>query len=124
MQRVLLIDRDDTRRRSRVMLLMEAGYEVEVRAEHVMAEDLGGEARFDLVILAMHHRLEDAAAYSERLRRANPGLPILLLIDYGVLVPQGTLSRTLESGDPFGLLRGIKEMLAASAHVRQLDVNG
>jgi DNA-binding NtrC family response regulator len=91
MQRILLIDRDDGRRQSRIMLLVKAGYEVEVRADRVIAEDQNHEPRFDLVILALHHKkLEDAAAYSERLRKVNPNLPILLLTDYGVVVPRGT----------------------------------
>jgi CheY-like chemotaxis protein len=125
MQRILLIDKDDARRRSRVMLLVEAGYEVEVRADHPIAKDLDGEARFDLVILALHHKkLEDAAAYSERLRKQYPALPILLLADYGVFAPRGTLSRSLETGDPLALIRGIAEMLAASTHIRELDING
>jgi CheY-like chemotaxis protein len=125
MQRVLLIDRDDARRRSRVMLLVEAGYEVEVRADHVIAEDQDGEARFDLVVLALHEaKLEDAVAYSERLRNANPGLPILFLTDYGVIVPHGTLGRCIEAGDPLHLLRGIAEMLTASTHIREPEING
>lgn len=76
MQRILLIDRDDPRRRSRVMLLVEAGYEVEVRADRAIAKGLDGEAGFDLVILALHHgMLEDAVAYSERLAKQTPVSP-------------------------------------------------
>jgi len=125
MRRILLIDRDDGRRQSRIMLLVKAGYEVEVRADHAIAEDQDGNASFDLVILALyHHKLEAAAAYSERLRNANPSLPILLLTDHGVPVPLGTLSRSLQTGDPVGLIRSIAEMLSASTHNRELEING
>jgi hypothetical protein len=50
---------------------------------------------FDLIIVALHEDFEDAAAYSERLRRSDPTLPVLLLTDSDVYVPQGMLSRDI-----------------------------
>ena len=52
-KRILLIDADDTRRNTRVAMLTGAGYEVEVRADHIIAENLAFESSFDLVILAL-----------------------------------------------------------------------
>lgn len=120
-KRILLIDLDDTRRDTRVRMLIRAGYQVEVSADHVAAAILETEATFDLVVLALHKRgLNEAAAYSERLRKRNPTLPILLLLDTGVFVPHGTVSRSVETGLPLDLMEGIAEMLAGSAHIREL----
>ena len=122
-KKILLIDRDDARRETRILLLKQAGYGVEVRAEHVSSEELNHEAGFDLVILALHRiKLKEAAAYSERLRKINPDLPILLLTDAAVYAPQGTLSRGIETGAPVEMLQTIAEMLAGSSHIREIDL--
>jgi hypothetical protein len=102
-KKVLLVDLDDTRRETRVKLLDTAGYEVDVRVDHVTAERLDRETGYDLIIVALHNRPEDAAAYTDRLTRRTPTLPILLLTDRGVYVPRGTLSQSIGAGDPHSL---------------------
>ena len=75
-----------------------------------------------MVLLALHdNKLQDAVAYSERLRKARPDLPILLLTDTGVFVPRGTLSNRIGTGQPFELMEEIAEMLAGSKHIRELE---
>lgn len=120
--RILLIDFDDTRRVTRVQLLRSANYELEVRDNWLTSEELDHEAHFDLMVVALHRQgLAEAAAYSDRVARQRPTLPILLLTDYGVFAPKGTLSRALETGEPALLLRRIAEMLAGSDHIREYD---
>lgn len=120
-KKVLLIDHDDARRQTRVRMLERAGYEVDLREDHVVAEDKDHESDFDLVILTLHRRqLDEAAAYSERLRSHKPNLPVLLLLDTGVFVPRGTLSPSLETGYPLEFMREVAEMLAGTQHIREL----
>src|SRR5690242_5336332 len=100
-KKILLIDLDDARRNTRVRMLKAAGYDVETRADHEVSEPLDGEGTFDLIILALHRKkLEEAAAYSERLREQKPDLPILLLLDTAVFIPHGTLSRSAQTDFP------------------------
>jgi hypothetical protein len=73
-----------------------------------------------LVIVALHGDPENAARYSDHLSRVKPKLPILLLTDAGVFVPPGTLSDSIETGNPAKLIQEIAEMLAGSTHVREL----
>jgi DNA-binding response OmpR family regulator len=80
-KRILLIDLDESRRVTSVHLLTHAGCDVDVRNDHVDAERRADEVDFDLVIVALHEDFEDAAACSERLRRSDPTLPVLLLTD-------------------------------------------
>lgn len=91
-------------RETRITILANAGYDVDVRLDQDEAEELDHEARYDLIIVALHRRSEDAAAYTNRVKRKNPTLPILLLTDYGVYVPHGTLSQSIETGDPRALI--------------------
>ena len=120
--KILLVDRDDLRRDTRILMLEKAGYEVDLRSDHNVAELRDHEGTFDLILLALHGaKLQEAAAYSERLRKARPGLPILLLTDTGVFVPRGTLSKRIETGHPFALMEEIAEMLAGSKHIRELE---
>jgi AmiR/NasT family two-component response regulator len=121
-QKILLIDKDDNRRQSRVNLLAYAGYTVSVRADYIEAERLDHEGRFDLVILALHGDAENATLYSNHLSRTKPRLPVLLLTDVGVFVPPGTLSDSIETGNPAKLIHEIAEMLAGSTHVRDLPI--
>ena len=124
-KRILLVDLDDSRRETRVRMLRGAGYEVETRADHEVSEALHLEDTFDLLVLALHHRkLEEAAAYSERLRKRKPTLPILLLLDTGVFVPHGTLSESIETSFPAEMMLQIAEMLAGSVHIRELHMPG
>lgn len=48
-KKILLVDLDDERRDSRVGLLTQAGYSVEVRKDRIAAERLDHESTFDLV---------------------------------------------------------------------------
>ena len=122
-KQILLIDLDDTRRHTRVRMLETAGYNVAVCADDLEADGLKEEASFDLVILALHRkRLDEAAAYSERLRKRYPSLPLLLLLDTGVFIPRGTLSQSLETGIPLALMQRVAEMLAGSTHIRELKI--
>ena len=122
-KRILLIDLDDARRATRIRMLTAVGYQVEVRDDEVEAELRHGETTFDLVILSLHKRhLDDAAAYSERLRKKNPRLPILLMLDTGVFAPRGTLSQSFETGVPIEMMKCVAEMLAGSTHIRELGV--
>ena len=124
-KRILLVDLDDSRRQTRVRMLTGAGYNVETRADHEVSEALDREGTFDLLILALHQKnLEEAAAYSERLRKKKPTLPILLLLDTGVFVPRGTLSETMETGFPVEMMRQIAEKLSGSVHIRELHIPG
>lgn len=122
-KRILLIDHDDTRRETRVRVLERAGYDVVLRVNYIEAEEVGDEGEFDLVVLALHHlKLDAAAAYSERLRMRKPGLPVLLLTDYGVFVPRGTLSPHMETGNPVKMMEQISSMIAGSTHLREIDL--
>lgn len=122
-KKILLVDLNDPRRYTRQKLLESAGYEVEMRNDHEIAELLNHELYFDLVVLTLHHkRLQEAAAYGERLSRKNPNLPVLLLTDGGVYAPQPTLSRSLTSGHPLEMLEAVAELLAGSRHIRSVDV--
>jgi hypothetical protein len=105
-------------------MLLNAGYEVEVRANYLAAEQLDRESGYDLIILALHRGPEEAAAYSARLNEKAPQLPILLLTDNGVFVPSGILSSSLNAGHPVELMRRISEMLTGSTHVREVGPHG
>ncbi len=104
-------------------MLQRVGYDVVARTDYIQSEHLDQEGHFDLVVLTLHRKeLEGAAAYSERLRKVKPDLPILLLTDHGVFVPRGTLSPQVETGDPGELMREIASMIAGSAHIRELGM--
>jgi len=106
-------------------MLEAAGHAVECRADHEVADALNHEGHYDLVILALHRKkLDEAAAYSERLRKRRPTLPILLLLDTGVFVPRGTLSETIDTPFPGEMMQQIAEKLAGSAHIRELEFPG
>lgn len=121
-KKVLLVDHDDSRRDTRVAMLVKAGYEVEVRFDHIASERIDHEARFDLMIVALHLHPEGAAAYTDRLTRMYPTLPILLLTDHGVFVPRGTLSQSIETGDPKELLIRVARMLTGEELIRELPI--
>lgn len=116
-KKILLIDLDDARRDSRVMLLTNAGYTVDLRNDHITAERLNHEDSFDLIILALHNRPESAVAYSDQLSKDRPTLPILLLTDYGI-----SLNRSVEGGSPAEFLGKVAAMLEGSIHIRELPI--
>ena len=119
MQRILLIDHHDTRRETREGVLRQAGYEV-VSAENFEAvEGHLRETAFDLVIIAVKGNADrESLAYSQRLRAANPQLPILALSDRGIFLPKESLLAVLETGRPVQLIAAVATMLLASTHVR------
>lgn len=120
-KKILLVDSNDLRRDTHVRMLTGVGYEVECSDSHEASELLRNEAEFDLLILVLHRKkLDEAAAYSERLRHKKPTLPILLLLDVGVFVPRGTLSETMQTGFPAEMMVQIAEKLAGSRHIREL----
>ncbi len=121
-KKILLIDADDTRRDSRVILLTSLGYSVDLRDDYISAERLDHEGFFDLIILALRGQPEKALAYSDHLSRTKPRLPILLLADSGVYVPPGTLNPSVEAGDPAALIHEIASLLAGSTHIRELPI--
>ena len=119
---VLLVDFDDARRATRVKVLESRGMQVTVRNDYVESDRLDHEGSFDLMILALHsHKLKEAVAYTDRIQRAKPDLPILLLTDNGVFAPRGTLSRSMETDGPALLLSEVSQMLAASSHIKELE---
>jgi DNA-binding NtrC family response regulator len=121
-KRLLLIDADDARRKTRVHLLTGSGYSVDLRDDYISAERLDHEGGFDLIILALNGNSQRAIEYSDQLNRRKPRLPILLLTDFGVYVPPGTLRQSVEAGDPTALIREIASMLEGSTHVRELPI--
>jgi DNA-binding NtrC family response regulator len=105
-----------------VLMLQRAGYDVATRDGWVSAEQLDHEGHFDLVVIALGRgQLQEAAAYSDRLSRSKPTLPILLLTDVGVFAPKATLSRSMDSSDPKAFLLAVANLLAGSSHIRELD---
>lgn len=68
--------------------------------------------------------MKAAVDYTDRVHRAKPDLPILLLTDAGVYAPKGTLSRSVETDGYGALLKNIAEMFEASSHIRELESSG
>ena len=120
--KILLVDFDDARRETRVRILETRGYQVTLRNDYVASEALDHEDSFDLMIMALHRKdLKKSIAYTNRLHRAKPHLPILLLTDAGVYAPKGTLSKSVETDGYAALLKSIAEMFEASSHIRELE---
>src|ERR1700678_360636 len=117
-KRILLIDEDDDRRMTRVALLRQAGYSVEVTRDFKAAKGVEDEGTFDLVIVALRVEPEKTTAYSNELAGYHPGLPILLLTDHEVFAPAGTLGTALEAGQPTELMSQLASMLAGSSYIR------
>lgn len=120
MKKILLIDFDDSLRDTRVIMLKNAGYEIDLRLDYVAAEKLDHEGSYDLVLIGVRWPLPDETIrYSDRLANFHPDLPILLLMNEGVFIPRGTLSRHLQPGNPREFLSTVASMLADSGHVRE-----
>jgi DNA-binding NtrC family response regulator len=83
-KKILLIDLEDSRRASGVLVLEQAGYEVFLRTDWHADELSDRENGCDLVLIALHDDPEQALAYAEGLARRIPDLPVLLLSDTGV----------------------------------------
>ena len=122
-KRILLVDVNDPRAKTRVKMLLAAGYEVEVREDDSISQRLAHEDSFDLILLSLHRgRLEDACAYSDRLAKHFPNLPILLVTDAGIFAQRGTLSRSMDGWDAAAMMKEIASMLAGSRHVPEMGV--
>lgn len=116
---ILLIDLDDPRRETRVLILSRAGYKVQVCADFSTVDHKVADAGFDLIILALREtHLKSAVRCSERLQRAHPTLPLLLLPDRAAFV-ESQLKKvsTIRSGDPEEMMRAVAELLQESGHV-------
>ena len=119
MKRILLIDEDDQRRATRVMLLQGAGYEVITADRFELVEDRIREGTFDLVITDIDERRAAVTDYANRVLSANPDLPVLLLSGNGAYLPRHTLLSQLHSGHPLELLAKVAAMLLDSTHQRE-----
>jgi DNA-binding NtrC family response regulator len=118
---ILLIDVNDPRRNTRVKLLENAGYAVHISQAPQEVETLGGEQEHDLVLLSLHRdKFIEAVSYADRLQKANPDLPILILSDAGVYVPRGTVSPSIQTGDPDALVKKIAQMLTGGGHIQAI----
>src|SRR5678815_591981 len=104
-KRILFVDLEDTRRGTRERLLLDAGYQVEVRSSHELSQQLDHEASFDLVLLAVRRgNRNQAQSYLEMLTQQRPHLPVLMLTDLGIFLPRGSMGKGIESGNPAALL--------------------
>jgi len=98
-------------------LLKKGGYEVEVCDNHSLAEARKNEPSFNLVILALsgNNKLTEARTYGERLKKNNPTLPLLLLLDVNVFLSGGIFRHSVVSGHPEELMNTVATMLAEGA---------
>lgn len=119
-KKILLIDLDDTRRKTRIQLLESAGYVVDVRTDYVAAEKAADENDYDLVVLALMASVSLAADYASRLQAASPTLPLLILTDAGVYAPKGMHSD--DGREPREFLARVAGLLLGSKHVRILPL--
>lgn len=109
---ILLVDRDDVRRETRIALLESHGAKVTARENCSTSASLDSEGTFDLLIVVVNSdNLKEATGYAEHVHLSNSNLPILLLRDLGVSLPAVTPGRVLEAGDPRKLVLEVAEML-------------
>jgi hypothetical protein len=119
-----MIERDELRRDTRVRVLESLGHNVVLRSDYIDSKALNHEGTFDLLIISLNRSEVDAAsAYSDTVIAAMPTLPILLITDFGVFVPRGTLARVMQAGGPKELVSEVSNLLAASMHIRELNAN-
>jgi DNA-binding NtrC family response regulator len=120
-KRILLIDHDDKRRTTRVLLLRQQGYDVVTADNFQAVEGQIREATFDLVIVETNDMREAVIAYGERLRGHKPELPILVLSDQGLFLPKRALLGhfTEPRTSPLEVITKIATMLLESAHRRE-----
>lgn len=116
------MDLEDTRRGTRERLLLNAGYQVEIRSSHEMSQQLDHEASFDLVLLAVRRgNRNQAQSYLEMLTQQRPQLPVLMLTDLGVFLPRERMGKGIESGNPAALLSEIARLLTGSTHIPEVS---
>ena len=121
MLRILLIDKDDSRRVTRVMLLEHEGYEVVTANRFQDVEGTVAESGFDLVILETDDIEKAAVAYGERLKAIRPKLPILVLSSNGLFLPKESLLTSFHGVHPTPpeVMARIAALLMRSTHKRQ-----
>ncbi len=121
MKRILLIDHDDPRRATRMLLLKGQGYEVVSADSYQDVEGHIREAAFDLVIVETDDIKKAVIAYGERLRVIQPQLPILVLSNLGLFLPKEVVLAHFEAGSPspVEVITKIAAMLLASTHQRE-----
>ena len=121
MKRILLIDRKDTRRATRVMLLEREGYEVVTANRFQDVENSLAESGVDLVVLNADEDEKATVDYGQRLKHIAPTLPILVLSENGLFLPRTSLLASFrgEHPTPPEVLAKIAAMLMASEHERQ-----
>lgn len=119
-KRILLIDEDDPRRATRVMLLQQAGYEV-VTTTHFEEVEQQTAGRFDLILIETADIEKATVAYGERLKLWAPKLPILMLSKAGLFLPKESLLTHFPDGhqSPTQLMAKIASLLFASTHERE-----
>ena len=116
------MDVNDARAKTRIKMLLAAGYEVEVRENDGISELPAHEDSFDLILLSLHRKgLQHACAYSDNLAEKFPKLPILLVTDAGIFAARGTLSRSMDGWDAAEMMKEIASMLADSPHMREVS---
>ena len=122
-KRILLIDHNDGRRATRVLVLQEEGYEVITADSYRDVEGRIREAAFDLVIAETDHITEAVLAYSQRLRDIQPQIPILVLSDEGLFLPKAVLLDHFAESypSPPEVITKIAAMLRDSTHRRELS---
>src|SRR5687768_15876010 len=81
--RILLVEDDRLLRDGLVDLLRGAGHDVAWSGDGKEAADMGTREPFDLVILDLMLPRLDGIEVCHRLRRARPGLPVLMLTARG-----------------------------------------
>ena len=112
---ILLVDRDDLRRETRIALLESRGAKVTARDNCSTSASLDSEGTFDLLIVVVNTgNSNEAAGYVEHVHLSNSNLPILLLQDHAVFVPSATSAQVLEAGDPRRLRFKVSGMLERS----------
>jgi DNA-binding NtrC family response regulator len=121
MKHILLIDHNDSRRATRVLMLQEAGYEVVTADSYQAVEGHIREATFDLVIVETDEIKKAVIAYAEPLRGLQPDLPILVLSDLGLFLPKQVLLARFAAGNPspMEVITKIAAMLLESTHRRE-----
>lgn len=121
MKRILLIDHNDPRRATRVLLLQEQGYEVVTADSYQAVEGHIREAAFDLVIVETDDIKKAVIAYGERLRGIEPQLPILVLSDLGLFLPKEVVLAHFSTANPspVEVITKIAALLLGSTHRRE-----
>ena len=120
-KRILLIDHNDGRRATRVLLLREEGYEVVTADSYQDVEGRIREAAFDLVIVETDDIKQAVLAYTERLRGVQPQLPILVLSDQGLFLPKEALLAHFAASypSPREVMAKIAAIFLESTHRRE-----